>query len=556
MPEGSFEHKIEMLDAKENQLQVLQMKMMSEQSSTFNQDIASLKQFMLQLKANQEGLQSDMGSVRDSLGLSHSKIDEHARFLDGLRGPHATADERIKYLETVVGDSLNKHDKLLKGLRDAHDGHYKEFNDVKAVTMHHSSYEQRMEYLEKLFGDSFDKHARELKALQDSHQRAQKETDDIKAHTIHHASFEQRMEFIEKCIGDNADRHSKDLKFLKDSHDKHVQDLSAVHHASVPERLSYVEKLMGDSADKHAKELGNLKAAHDKHATDVAGLKASQAHHANMQERVDYLERIMGDSADKHTTELQGLKDAHAKHALELSGVKAAHGNQIRMEDRVAYLEKMIGDSAAKHVQELEGMKAHYNGCMARFDKQVGSHSTLHSGLKERVDQLEQRCGLTTDTHGNDLTSLKECFTRHSNQTNQHSQELDGMKMTNQQLGAHMRETMRRTQELENSHGQHKINLDSAMAHLANGMPVHDRVKQLECILGESMDKQGREMGALKDAHGTHSKILEGVNLSTKERLDAIERVLAFATDEKIKQTDEALKSTFNMYEQMRGRSH
>merc|ERR1712113_484233 len=95
---------------------------------------------------------------------------------------------------------------------------------------------------------------------------------------------------------------------------------------------------------------------------------------------------------------------------------------------------------------------------------------------------------------------------------------------------------------------------DSAMSVLSDGTPAHERMKQLENSIGDALDKHGRELMALRDAHGEHSKILQGSNLTTTQRLDAIERVLAFTTDEKIKQTDEALKTTHTMYEQMRGR--
>merc|ERR1719382_1816441 len=124
--------------------------------------------------------------------------------------------------------------------------------------------DERMRYVEKLLGDSADKHAKELKALKAAHEKHAGDTSrdmaDLKALSTHHASIPERMDYLESLLGDSADKHSKELAQLKDAHGKHAQDLQAlkgIHstHATMGQRIDYLEKMLGDSADKHQAEL-------------------------------------------------------------------------------------------------------------------------------------------------------------------------------------------------------------------------------------------------------------------------------------------------------------
>ena len=66
---------------------------------------------------------------------------------------HASLPERI--------DSADKHARELQALKDAHDKHAK---GLEATQDKHASVDDRIKYLEKLLGDSVDKHARKLQA--------------------------------------------------------------------------------------------------------------------------------------------------------------------------------------------------------------------------------------------------------------------------------------------------------------------------------------------------------------------------------------------------------
>mmetsp|Transcript_33690 Transcript_33690/g.98048 ORF Transcript_33690/g.98048 Transcript_33690/m.98048 type:complete len:184 (+) Transcript_33690:3-554(+) len=175
-----------------------------------------------------------------------------------------------------------------------------------------------MRYLEGLLGDSADKHERELQALRDAHAKFAaahgkhaKDIESLRALQGHHATVEERLQFIEKAIGDSAEKHGAAIEKLRAAHakhaaalEKHAKDSCAAlaAHATVNDRIYYLEQLLGDSADKHAQDVAALKAAAEKHARELAGTKdlharvASdtkqvQATSMNVSQRLDLLEQ-------------------------------------------------------------------------------------------------------------------------------------------------------------------------------------------------------------------------------------------------------------------------
>jgi len=52
----------------------------------------------------------------------------------------------------------------IEALKAAHAGHAKEVYSMKAATVHHASVEERLNFLEQMLGDSVDKHGKELAA--------------------------------------------------------------------------------------------------------------------------------------------------------------------------------------------------------------------------------------------------------------------------------------------------------------------------------------------------------------------------------------------------------
>jgi len=250
-------------------------------------------------------------------------------------------------------------------LKDAHSKHARDLED------HHATVEERINYVEKLLGDSADKHAKELKALKAAHDRHASDLSDVKAGHAQHASLPERINYLEQLLGDSADKHAAELQALKEAHakfvaahGKHAKDLEGLkalhaHHATMGERMAYLEKMLGDSADKHYEELQALKAAHNKHADAMAkqgkDAGAALAQHASVAERISYLEKLLGDSADKHAQELEALRTAHDMHGKELASWKDAH-SKLSSESKAQTAKYM---STAERLDLLESRLKH-----------------------------------------------------------------------------------------------------------------------------------------------------------------------------------------------------
>lgn len=80
--------------------------------------------------------------------------------------------ERIDYLEKMLGDSADTHAQELQALKEAHSKtasaqgkHAKHLESLQGLHSNHSSMNERMDYLESMLGDSAEKHAAELAAL-------------------------------------------------------------------------------------------------------------------------------------------------------------------------------------------------------------------------------------------------------------------------------------------------------------------------------------------------------------------------------------------------------
>ena len=193
-----------------------------------------------------------------------------------------TLEERLKWLETAMGETHSKHSLEIEAAKAAHQRLSKE---QKMRDDKHASVAERLEYVETKIGDSFDQHERELKAA--------------------HAKLEQVHTRLAQC-----EKHGATISEIHRSHSTSAQEHKAAlasHSASLGERLDFLEKSLGQSAEKHAKEVDALKASHSRIATET---KVRDAHHATVSERLDYIEKMIGDSADKHAKELAA---AHEK---------------------------------------------------------------------------------------------------------------------------------------------------------------------------------------------------------------------------------------------------
>lgn len=424
-----------------------------------------------QMKLEQlHGRMAAFETNHSDLKRAHSQIAGDRAELDAK---HASMNERVAYLEKLVGDSADKHSKELESLKSLHSRHVSDtkstHSSLQAILQqekefreqHHSSIQARLNALENSIGESADRQARELETLKGSHSRM----------FGGHATIAERLSFVERQVGESADKHSQELaaahgrleqmhgristmemhgsaiESLKKSHSsltKEKADLD-LHHATLRERVDYLERTIGDSAEKHAKELEELKAAHrilaseskarDKGHGDLKErlemyVKAHDklyTHHSTIEDRVNYLEGLVGDSVEKHAMELAQVKAAHAKHATDVKAREAQHST---IEERLRYLEKVIGDSADRHEQELRGAHAkleqlhgrlqeerkareqHLNASREHMATEQGKREAHQASMEERITFVEKALGDSADKHARELDTLRGTYAR------------------------------------------------------------------------------------------------------------------------------------------------
>jgi len=451
----------------------------------------------------------------------HQKVSEHQSFSQIEKktrdGAHAGVEERLKYVEKVMGDSADKHRELQKMHQMLHDSHKQSAGDLdnahKKMLDVHATLQQRVNYLEKLVGDSADKHEKHVQDLEMLHRHLQDHSNkvmeihgnlegDKKCREAIHATIDQRVQFLEKAMGDSADKHKEMFAMhqdLADRHNSHKNDtelagkkLSDAHGTvlelvSVPQRISYLEKIIGDSADQHDKHksefmklTATLQDQRGKH--DEIGSKQDQ-HHANVQARLDFLEKAFGDSADKHR-DMESHKIDAESHRQRLDNFHSS------MQQRVDYLEKQLGDSSDRHAQEIAAASS---SLKILNDK----HAAMahHATFEQRLAYLEDFVGDSKDKHEKHMEEIQE---------------------------AHKKLT-----DMNSSHSSHKQKGEEYHASVAK------RIDYLEQFMGDTADKHAREIDEskkrlqdLNGAHGEHVDSLHKRHQSTETRMKFLEDIV------------------------------
>ena len=80
--------------------------------------------------------------------------------------------------------------------------------DKSEREQHHATVQDRVQYLEKVIGDNADKHARELAAHKDAHSKLASEA---KSAQVFHDTLEQRIENLERALRDTTGKLDKKL---------------------------------------------------------------------------------------------------------------------------------------------------------------------------------------------------------------------------------------------------------------------------------------------------------------------------------------------------------
>jgi chromosome segregation ATPase len=152
---------------------------------------------------------------------SHAKMDsahgKHRDDLDQLKAvqqQHATIAERVTYIERQINDSADKHAEAMRKLDAAHgkiDGHKSSLEQSlkQQSEQHNATVQERVAYLEQLIGDNADKHARELLMNKEAHIKL---ANDTKNQLAIHGTLGDRIGMLEGQLREAASSLANEVK--------------------------------------------------------------------------------------------------------------------------------------------------------------------------------------------------------------------------------------------------------------------------------------------------------------------------------------------------------
>mmetsp|Transcript_71998 Transcript_71998/g.211369 ORF Transcript_71998/g.211369 Transcript_71998/m.211369 type:complete len:1246 (+) Transcript_71998:73-3810(+) len=453
-------------------------------------------------KAQLGALGYDLESLKETQG-------RHARDLEQIKQAnvhHSTMNQRMDYVEKVLGDSADKHAKVLADahakLNDMHgrvtlvEGHGASLQELQkqhgnlrkekaALEAGHASMEERMTYLESTIGDSANRHAKEIEQLKVSATRLAPQ----------HANVEERLLFLEQNFGDSADRH----KEVTQSHAKLEKT-----HASLKERVAFLEDKLGDHAEWHEKEINGLKNAHTRLAmAPPSGGPSSPSGR-------DFSTQVVGDQG------VMALAHAHGKHAEEIASLKAAH---LTHAEEIAVLHNKASrhaeDVSAAHAKavDAQGKLEHMHDRVSLCEGHGKALEDLKRGHHTLANKKEQLAA--------DHMALRDLVNSHADHHDKHAEEARELKMGQVKLKQHQDKVANHLEQEKEAHGTHRAT-------------VEERLGYLEGLIGDSADKHTKEILDLKAAnmqHGKDLKARDGHHATMEERVGYVEQVLGFAAE-------------------------
>mmetsp|Transcript_181071 Transcript_181071/g.440609 ORF Transcript_181071/g.440609 Transcript_181071/m.440609 type:complete len:455 (-) Transcript_181071:208-1572(-) len=329
-----------------------------------------------------------------------------------------------------------------------------------------------------------------------------------------HAEWERQIESLDQK---EMEIHQTQLRLIREQTATFRGDLLALRQE--------VLELKAHNEERTAAH-GRL----ERRCTELAeGLNRHSQLHQDAERKGVSLKQTM----DKLSQELETARSRLEQVFSTVADHHSTFSQHPSVADRIAYIEKVIGDSADKHSQALREAQMkleQLHGRMAAFESNHSdlkrSHSQLagdraeldarHASMGERVSYLEKLVGDSADKHGKELDNLKSLHSRHVTDT----------KSTQSSLQAIL-------QQERDHREQHHASIQA-------------RLNTLENALGESADRQARELETLK---GSHSRMFGG-HATIAERLTFVERQIGESAD---KQAQE-LSAAHGKLEQLHGR--
>lgn len=480
----------------------------------------------------------------ESVMAKHHAGQDHAlrekTAWDTLHQGHVTLQDRINFVEGLLGESMDKQSKAVdlahSKIEQVHDRVLHERDALQNslsgyVGQHRTSFEEhatvhsvimkRLEEVARYTGDSFGRQAELERCMKESFDRHLEEVGSLKA------------------------AHANDIGALKAAHAEHVDAVGKahqIHKATMEERLSFVEKMIGDSAERHAEVQVNVDKVHefvgdqtkntdvqwsnmyDQFAKEQDARTAIHGLHNSLKQRVDYLENILGESADKHAEQLaiaqENMNNLHAKvtELGSLNGEQLANAHET-LENLKEILQQQQNDGAA-----------HQDALAERFAKEQDARSNHAANVAERISYLESVVGDSAGKHNQENQKLHakiEVLQEHLATHAEHGTSIERLKQAHA-ISAQETSLMQashgsiaeRLESLENSVGNSKNRLEmlhnkvadigsvkdtrqdtlhSLMSRDIEARELHqstvqERLTYLEDLIGESANKHSQEM--------------------------------------------------------------
>jgi len=299
------------------------------------------------LQAHTSAQQKEMEARFGGVSAQFEK-EKDAR--NALHGLHVSVKERVDYLESMLGDAVDKqaravaatnerveqlHTRLAQEQksRDSHYGiiHEQVAREKEDRDLFGASMSERVAYVERMLGDSTDRYARETEAVH-------AKVDKLRGRAAAQEDYGSTIESLKQALASQA----KERAAL------------AAQQATLAEQLEHLEgRLRGvgersgqELATMHSKleqlygRLAEVGATRDTQFSSVQALvlreqEAREANCATVQERVNYLQDLMSESEDKYS---QDLRTQHTA-----------------LQSRVAVLEQKISDEVAGVRENLAG---------------------------------------------------------------------------------------------------------------------------------------------------------------------------------------------------------
>mmetsp|Transcript_139137 Transcript_139137/g.444470 ORF Transcript_139137/g.444470 Transcript_139137/m.444470 type:complete len:2115 (+) Transcript_139137:85-6429(+) len=508
---------------------------------------------------------------------------------------HASMQERLDYLEKVLGDSADKHAREVEALKTSHSKHIEEVRNIKASNAQHATLniEERLSYIEKRTGDHGDTHERDLAGahakMDQLHNRiAQCErtgaavTDLKRSHTglasekaqldSAHATMKERMDYLERLMGDSAEKHAKAVEEtrakaegmhkrlaacekhgetvtgLQRDHEDHKRD-HELHKGTVQERLQHLEYMIADVAERHSKEVEAVKGTHNRMASDhkaqhgrlgeqvAQEREARNIHHAAVQEKIKHLEERATESNERHESHAKALeaqKTAHAKLSVEATKQDSQHASAL---ERAGRAEALANEHAARHREELTAAHCKVDQLAARLDQDRSAKEALVASLenvKKAHASLSTEKAATEQKHAAVGDKVEQLARLLSESAEKHTMAVDALKAAHAKLETDTKAQDSKHQVAAEKFGQLAREKENASAHHAS---LKDRVEYLERKIGDSADQHAKELEAVRNAHHKQIKELDGVkkaqsfHATVQDRLDYIEKRLGDSVD-------------------------